>query len=94
MLRIEPREDCIVFLCECGGCDSPVATLRRDRSAGLRIESQHHGKKHTNVLAEEDLTWIKAYLSGPNGSIIREGLPPSSTARNIETLDLYSAPEL
>jgi hypothetical protein len=86
MLRIEAREDCIVFLCECGGCESPVATLRRDRSAGLRIESQHHGKKHTNVLAAEDLSWIKAYLSGPEVSIIREGLPLVSAARNIETL--------
>jgi hypothetical protein len=86
MLRIELREDCIVFLCECGECDSPVATLRRNRGAGLRIESQHHGKKHTNVLAAEDLSWIKAYLSGPEGSIIREGLPQQSAAHNIETL--------
>jgi hypothetical protein len=75
MLRIETREDCIVFLCDCGGCESPVATLRRDRNAGLRIESQHHGKKHTNVLALDDFAWINAYLSGPKGSIIREGSP-------------------
>lgn len=56
MLRIETREACIVFLCDCGGCESPVVTLRRDRNAGLRIESQHHGKKHTNLLAPDD--WV------------------------------------
>lgn len=88
MLRIEPREDCIVFLCECGGCDSPVATLRRDRNAGLRIESEHHGKKHINVLAADDLSWIEAYISGPKESIIREGLLPVNAARTIETLKL------
>ena len=82
MLRIEPREDCVVFLCDCGGCDSPVATLRRDRNAGLRIESQHHGQKHTNVIAPEDLDWIDAYLAGPQECIILEGLPPA--AQNIQ----------
>ena len=87
MLRIEPREDCVVFLCDCDSCDSPIATLRRDRSAGLRIESNHHGKKHTNVIAPDELRWINAYLSGPNGGIIREGLPPS-VAHNIETVKL------
>jgi hypothetical protein len=88
MLRIETREDCIMFLCECGECDLPVATLRRDRNAGLRIESNHHGKKHTNVLNADDLAWIKAYISGPKESIIRKGLHSVTAACNIETLKL------
>ena len=88
MLRIETREDCLVFLCECGECDSPIATLRRDRNAGLRIESNHHGKKHINVLAPEDVAWINAYLLGPESSIIREGLPPNSQPASFETLKL------
>ena len=86
MLRIEAREDCIVFLCECGDCESPVATLRRDRNAGLRVESNHHGKKHTNVLDADDLSWIKEYLTGPKESIIREGLPQISQPAPYETL--------
>lgn len=75
MLRIENREDCLALLCDCEQCDSPVTTLRRDQNAGLRIESQHHGKKHTNMLTPDDVAWINAYLSGPKGSIIREGSP-------------------
>jgi hypothetical protein len=78
MLRIEVREDCLVFRCECGDCQLPVATLRRDRNAGLRIESQHHGVKHVNILTVEDLFWAYLYLSGPEDSIIREGLPLSA----------------
>jgi hypothetical protein len=88
MLRIEPRDDCIVLLCDCGGCESPVATLRRDRNAGLRVESNHHGKKHTNVIGPDDLAWIEKYLTGPKESIIREGPHSVSALCNIETLKL------
>ena len=82
MLRIEAREDCVVFLCDCGGCDLPIATLRRGRNGGMRIESHHHREKHTNILTSEDLDWINAYLAGPQECIIREGLPPA--ARNTQ----------
>lgn len=88
MLRIETRDDCIALLCECGECDSPVATLRRDRNAGLRVESNHHGKKHTNVIGADDLAWIGEYLAGPEDSIISRGLqaitqPESSRRRDL-----------
>jgi hypothetical protein len=73
-MRIEAREDCIAFLCECGDCDLPVAMLRRGRNGGLRIESKHQGQKHTNLITADDLAWAYLYLSGQEDSIIREGL--------------------
>lgn len=53
-MKIEMRKDCIVFFCECGECVLPMASLRRGNNGGMRIESQHHGHKHTNVLTLED----------------------------------------
>jgi len=73
-MRTEAREDCIAFLCECGECELPVAMLRRGKNAGLRIESQHHGNKHTNVMTPEDLAWANMYLSALEGGTIREEL--------------------
>jgi hypothetical protein len=73
-MKIEAREDCIAFLCECGECVLPVAMLRRGKNAGLRLESQHHGHKHTNVLTPEDLAWANLYISTLNSGTIGDGL--------------------
>jgi hypothetical protein len=80
-MRIEAREDCIAFLCECGKCDLPVAMLRRGRNSGVRIESQHHGQKHTNVLTADDLSWANLYISAIDGGTIPEG-SSQKTARS------------
>jgi hypothetical protein len=77
-MRVEPREDCIALLCECGNCELPVAMLRRGRNGGLRIESKHQGQKHTNLISAENLVWAYLYLSGQEDSIICEGLQLSS----------------
>jgi hypothetical protein len=89
LMRTEGREDCVAFLCECGDCVLPVAMLRRGQNAGLRIESNHHGQKHTNILTTDDLAWANLYLSSLKGGTILERLSLETAqpaSRDVEVL--------